>query len=414
MILAKTNFIKALQPYAATLYCGVLVGAHRGSGGIASTDVGDLQLGQTNTIWTDAFEVGTERRNTGTVEFQSSLLGSSPSLFLRGTNGAARVTEIMIGDQSDLTASVTATETDPAGIVDFTGGTVDILAGTLNVGRNSALTTTSRFGGGNGTLTWTAGTIDATTLNLGSQAANNRGNATGVVNVRSNASLIVNTATIGQDLGSASGTGNGTLNITYGGQVTISNSITGTSGTSYPGTSAINVTNGTLHLGGSVTAVGNLTLNGGKLHFLPGNTTDISAVPMTFNGNGATVDTDINNVAFASAIGNSGAGSLTKAGSGRLTLGGANTYTGGTTVSNGTLRVSNTTGSATGSGAVTVTTTGALDGTGSMAGPVTVNGTLAPGASGLGTITIDQQRHVQQPPSSTLSWGRIPPWSAAA
>ena len=47
-------------------------------------------------------------------------------------------------------------------------------------------------------------------------------------------------------------------------------------------------------------------------------------------------------------------GSLTKTGNGKLTLSTANTYTGGTTVTNGTLLVRNKTGSATGTGAVQV------------------------------------------------------------
>jgi autotransporter-associated beta strand protein len=72
---------------------------------------------------------------------------------------------------------------------------------------------------------------------------------------------------------------------------------------------------------------------------------------------------------------------VTKIGSGTLTLSGANDYAGTTTVSNGKLLVSNTTGSGTGSGAVIVTG-GTLGGTGSIAGTVTLNGgTLAPGAS---------------------------------
>ena len=49
----------------------------------------------------------------------------------------------------------------------------------------------------------------------------------------------------------------------------------------------------------------------------------------------------------------------------------ANTYSGGTTVSRGVLIVNNTSGSGTGTGAVTVSTDGMLAGTGSMSGAVT-------------------------------------------
>ena len=64
-------------------------------------------------------------------------------------------------------------------------------------------------------------------------------------------------------------------------------------------------------------------------------------------------------------------GSLAKRGRGTLTLTGANTYTGTTTVSAGALRVSNTFGSGTGTGAVQVNA-GTLAGEGILAGPVTV------------------------------------------
>jgi autotransporter-associated beta strand protein len=64
-------------------------------------------------------------------------------------------------------------------------------------------------------------------------------------------------------------------------------------------------------------------------------------------------------------------GSLTKIGTGSLTLNGANGYTGGTTVSAGTLQVTNTTGSATGTGTVVVAA-GTLGGQGTISGAVTI------------------------------------------
>ncbi|MCP3973253.1 MAG: hypothetical protein GY720_02030, partial [bacterium] len=90
---------------------------------------------------------------------------------------------------------------------------------------------------------------------------------------------------------------------------------------------------------------------------------------------------------FAGTI--TGNGSLVKLGNALLELNGASTYSGDTTINAGTLRVGNSTGSATGTGLVTVTNNAALDGTGSVGGAVTVDsgGTIAPGTS-VGTLSV--------------------------
>ena len=77
--------------------------------------------------------------------------------------------------------------------------------------------------------------------------------------------------------------------------------------------------------------------------------------------------------AFAGVI--SGPGHLVKAGSGQLTLEAANTYAGSTTLSNGTLRVTGSTGT----GLLTVAAGARLTGSGSAGGSVRVRGELAPG-----------------------------------
>lgn len=80
---------------------------------------------------------------------------------------------------------------------------------------------------------------------------------------------------------------------------------------------------------------------------------------------------------------------LAKTTGGTLRLTGtANTYTGGTTISGGTLLANNASGSATGTGAVTVNG-GFFGGTGSVSGAITVNagGSITPGDSGAGTFT---------------------------
>ncbi len=80
-----------------------------------------------------------------------------------------------------------------------------------------------------------------------------------------------------------------------------------------------------------------LDFNGGGLQF--GSVYDPSVRTMNFLAGGATLDTQDKTITLANAIGNSGTGGLTKIGSGTLILKGINTYTGNTSISNGTLSV---------------------------------------------------------------------------
>jgi autotransporter-associated beta strand protein len=89
---------------------------------------------------------------------------------------------------------------------------------------------------------------------------------------------------------------------------------------------------------------------------------------------------------FGGVLGNaSGALSLVKIGSGVQTLVGANTYSGSTSVSAGTLLVNGNQSGAT--GAVTVAAGATLGGSGTIGGAVTVNGILSPGNSP-GVLTV--------------------------
>ena len=83
----------------------------------------------------------------------------------------------------------------------------------------------------------------------------------------------------------------------------------------------------------------------------------------------------------------SGGMRVTMNGSGVWALAGANTYTGATTVSSGTLQVN---GSTAVTSAVTVASGAALGGTGTVYGAVSLSagGRLAPGAGGVGTLTL--------------------------
>jgi autotransporter-associated beta strand protein len=177
----------------------------------------------------------------------------------------------------------------------------------------------------------------------------------------------------------------GTLNVSLGAgstdrQVRIGNATaTSTGGASINNNSA-NGSNPLLFSNGAFnSSVGGITVN--RLFTLGGANTDANAISGVISDN---------NTAGGGTV------SLTKSGSGRWILSGANTYTGATTVNGGTLLVSTggsiaqsllttvTTGAtltANGTvGAVTVNTGGTLNGAGTV-GTTTVAGTLNPGNS---------------------------------
>jgi len=142
-----------------------------------------------------------------------------------------------------------------------------------------------------------------------------------------------NTATLNLPIGSAKGlakTGAGILVLSG------NNTITG----------QLNLNGGALNFSSlanlplSGTGISSIVFGGGALQWASGNTLDISTqgATISFAGN-AGFDTGVNNVTLASSFGDGGVGGLQKLGTGKLTLGGAVSYTGTTLVSNGTLAI---------------------------------------------------------------------------
>jgi len=122
---------------------------------------------------------------------------------------------------------------------------------------------------------------------------------------------------------------------------------------------------------------GGLTFNGGTLQFDSAfNLASSRALSITSN-NGA-IDTQGYDSTITQNI--TGAGSLTKLGSGALTLNSANSYMGGTNVNAGTLIVGDGTSASaalSGGGPVTVASGATLGGYGSVTGNVTNSGTIS-------------------------------------
>lgn len=240
LLLAKTNLIIANRT-SSTL--GTIRISHNPGGTATGAAENLMELGQDNAIHTIYLRIGGMKAlNGGAMRFRSGL--THPTLKLRGPDGVSRLSLLTLGDNWDTATGVAST-----GMLDLSGGTVDGLIETMHVARTfNNGGTTSKTGSGSGTLTFTAGTIDVTTLLLGCQGRNNAAIGTGVINVRNNASLRVGTLNIGGDAGTQAGTGNGTLNVDRG-AVMVSGDIVENDAGGGDGSSTINITNaGVLNL----------------------------------------------------------------------------------------------------------------------------------------------------------------------
>ncbi len=293
--------------------------------------------------------------------------------------------------------SVTATQIFNGGLGD---GTYNLNAGTATAGSvgTTGMAVTGTFNFNGGTLR-AAG--DSTTFFQGLTTANVR-NGGAFIDTNGHSVTIAQNLVHSGISGDAATDGGLTKN--SAGALTLSGTNT------YTGTTVLNA--GTLDLGGAgaVGGGGAITFQGGTLQYSAANTADLSA--RIANSTGAiALDTNGQNVTFATALAGTNTGGLTKTGAGTLTLSAANAYAGGLVVNAGALALTNNNalvGAATvnagtlavGDGTRTITVSGAAgtpalystagDGaagaTANNAGSVTVaaSATLAGGAGGAG------------------------------
>jgi autotransporter-associated beta strand protein len=172
--------------------------------------------------------------------------------------------------------------------------------------------------------------------------------------------------------------------------------LSGNQGNSTANAAAITVqSGGILNLTNTSRNIGSLSGGGNVFNSMA--TTGTANVTLSVISNSGTAD-------FLGVLSNGpGSGSLafTKSGNATQILSGANTYSGNTTVSGGTLLVRNTSGSGTGSGQVFVNSGATLGGNGSISGATTLNnGTI--GSSG---ATLALGSTLATTGSSTLASG---------
>lgn len=256
---------------------------------------------------------------------------------------------------------------------------------------NSWLTTDNGTGvtvtkNGAGTLTWNptgysggSGGIDAINVNEGTL---NLTAPISKINTRpiANAGTFIFNAPLQAQLLSGVISGAGELRVNAG-TLTLGGASTYTGNTLLNGGTLILNSAENVGVAGPLGVGGAISFNGGALQYSVNNTFDYSSRFSAAAGQLYSIDTAGQNVTLSSALTSAGA-TLTKLSPGTLTLSGANTYSGLTTVSAGKLVIQGTAGS----GNITVANSAALGATG---GSQITPGTLTVGGSSSATLEFN-------------------------
>lgn len=337
---------------------------------------GDFNPQQVIMGW-ESFHVGEFLQTGGSTRTESwTKVGIAGNQVFNQSGGTYSAADLAVGWINPATSSV------GTGVMNLSGGTFESRAATF-IGLEGAT----------GTVNISGGTYNATGNGWGSFRIADYGTGTGTVNLSGtgvvNASLYT----------AVGGSGNGTLNISGGTWNQASGGIVvgDAADLAWTGRGDVNQSGGTVNAdyillqkgtynldGGTLAAfgvadtkaetTGVFNFNGGTLRARDNNADFIRGDTVEIKSAGGTIDSSDKEVRVLQGM--TGAGGLTKTGSGILRLDGANTYSGTTTVSEGTLTVNGSV-----AGVVNVASGSVLKGSGTIGGASTVAGTLSAGNS---------------------------------
>ncbi len=385
----STFFASVINPLSATLHESVVyTGTTNGS-----VDLNLYRLAAANTLATPV-SLGTVRAggSFGTVALaiQNMSAGDGFSEGLNASGGAATGAASIAGSVTNLAAGSTNSTSLVVGLGgNANTGTAGLKTGTVTVNLASNGSTTSGYGATaltSQTLTVTgqvySGLMVWNGATGGTWSANANWNDAQAADIHMAPGLdavftSVDTATFGNTSGSVS--------VNLDGAAPSLNAVTFNSTGSY-----------TIAQGSGITGI---TLAGTTPGITAAGTHTISA-PLALAGNVAISPTNPGDSLTLSGVISGSGRNLTKNGAGTLTLNAANTYSGDTTVANGTLAIG-AAGSLPNTG-VTINSTGTLAGTGTLGGPTTIQGNHAPGNSSVGLQTFSN--NLTYAATSRLQW----------
>ncbi len=231
LYLAKTNTISlgndfqiCNTPGTNSLTCGVYLGIYN----YILTGTGNLIVGGPGTGPAGAV-----------MAFNPAFVGgaSLPVAYLGGNGADGRIANFYIG-YANGNSQVAGT-----GLCDFTGGTVTVVADTMQLGQGGNPGANSQ-----GTLNFNNGSVNANNATIGNQEVSGGGTGAGIVNIGTNATLTVNnTLTLASATGTLTPGTAGRININ-GGALAAGSIVNGA------GAGTINATNGAFTLTGQAGA----------------------------------------------------------------------------------------------------------------------------------------------------------------